>query len=137
MTTYLREWYWNDPERKRPQVLLGLTTDDAELFGYGTWKHREMRIEGDDESHAIFIHWFGTQERFRGAKLDSGELGAGVLYATLEADARGHADSAADTPILLDCHVDNGRALAFWESRGFVRFELIESPSGRYHRMRR
>lgn len=114
--------------------MLALEAD--ELFGYGSWNHRNVTLDGEP-SNVIFVPWFGIQHRFRGAQTSSGESAAGVLYATLEQAALGHPQSNAAKPILLDCHADNDRGLAFWESRGFEPLELVETPSGRYHRMRR
>ena len=135
VTTYLRTWYWSERERRRPAVILAITDDD-ELFGYGSWRHRKVDLD-DDEAIVIFIPWFGIQDRFRGERLESGESAAGVLYATLEDEATTHQDSDPDMALVLDCHADNARGLAFWSKRGFEHFDVVETPSGRYFRMRR
>ena len=136
MTNYIRSWYWAETRaHRRPNVILGVTADE-ELFGYGAWNHRDVTLDGD-QARIIFVPWFGIQQECRGARTPSGEHAAGVLYATVEHDASTHSESVPDMPIMLDCHVDNDRGLAFWESRGFEAFDVVESPSGRYHRMRR
>ena len=74
----------------------------------------------------IEIAWFGIDVRFQGQRDDDGHSLAGRLYSTVEGTARAHADSTADMPITLTCHIDNEQGLGFWDSRGFHVIENAE-----------
>lgn len=105
-------------------------------MGYGTWAHVEGITPAATARH-IEIEWFGIDIAYQGRKDDQGRSVAGVVYASVEAVARAHAESTEDMPLTLTCHVNNDRGLRFWESRGY---RLIPVPhaqveKGRYYRM--
>ncbi len=73
----------------------------------------------------IEVEWFGVDVGYQGVTDGNGQKIAGVVYASLEMAARGHADSEEGMPLTLTCHVDNDRGRRFWERRGY---RLIPDP---------
>jgi hypothetical protein len=101
--------------------LLGFETESDGLFGFGVWTHAEAVWPGEDETQTVIrVPWFGVTRELQGARTSQGHSCAGVLYATVEADAVGHAGSVPGMPVELFCDERNERGLRFWARRGFI-----------------
>jgi ribosomal protein S18 acetylase RimI-like enzyme len=90
------------------------------VFGFGAWRYEQAQYPDGETSTWINIPRFGVDQRFQGARDPQGRSCAGLLYATLEADALAGPDSHDQMRIQLFCHIDNQRGLAFWRKRGFT-----------------
>jgi hypothetical protein len=111
--------------------------DNNDFFvGYGTWAFVD-EMGGRPVPKHVEIAWFGISTEYQGKVDDNGASVAGRVYRVVEDAARAHPDFAEDMPFTLQCHVENGHARGFWESRGY---RLLPDPKvviedDVYHRM--
>lgn len=115
--------------------MIAFEKESGPVFGFGIWTYARIVFSDDPlPQTAIRIPWFGVDRRFHGATNGQGHSCAGMLYATLEADARDAPHSHEDMLIELFCDERNVRGLAFWRSRGFRDIGTAEG-STRFRRL--
>lgn len=137
VANYLRRDYWERPDR-RLRTVLAFDQESGGLFGFGAWRHESILwAAGTPSRPAIRIQWFGVDRRFHGAEDGAGRKCAGLLYATVEADARNHEESNESMLLELFCDESNQRGLAFWERRGYQKVGTIETKTSRLARFLR
>lgn len=133
---WIREWIWEKAFGTRGETIIVLDDDcDGMLVGYGTWAHVEQFGSALETRH-IEIAWFGVHSDYQGVPYEGEDVEspatpvsthsvAEVVYAEVERAARANERSTEEMPITLTCHVDNDRALRFYEKIGF---RLIPDP---------
>lgn len=124
--------YWRGP-RPGERTILGLLVESDELYGYGTWKHRDIKFPDGTSEPVIDIPFFGVQAHHHGAVDPEGRKVAGVFYATLEAAAR--LESPEGMRVHLACDVRNIRGHRFWERMGFRDADRLDFDKVSYMRM--
>lgn len=116
---------WKKPFGSKGETIIVVDDEREEMVvGYGTWAHVE------DESSVlrptqIEIAWFAIHLDYQSTKYDEAHSVADVVYAAVERAARAHEESTDDMTITLTCHINNRRALRFYERTGF---KLIPDP---------
>lgn len=131
---YLHRKYWL-PGRPRENVLLGEAADQTPwLFGFGAWKHQVIELADETRIPVVRVGYFAVDERYQGAVDQDGHKLARRLYASVEATALAHADTAPGTPMELVCHAENERGQRFWRSLGFEYFGDAFGPYQRFIR---
>lgn len=106
-------------------MIIARVSGSGELYGYGWWRHAEVRFTtgtpppGFAPARFIRIESFGVAEQYHGERTASGISAADQLYARLETAAR--EDPASDESMVTElfCDVSNVRAQAFWRRQGF------------------
>jgi ribosomal protein S18 acetylase RimI-like enzyme len=117
---WLSQWIWEKKPLTRKGETVIVVDNDREglIVGYGTWAHVA------DESSVlkplqIEIAWLAVHSEYQRTPFDEQHTVADVVYAEVERFAREHPDSLPDMAITLTCHIDNRRALDFYEKNGF------------------
>jgi hypothetical protein len=131
---FIRELVWQGRPRGE-YTIIAYVVDSDDIFGFGSWKHVQIELPGEEPLAAIRIPYFGVDLRFRGERDPNGASWAGRLYATLEAFARRHEDSVPGMPVELFCVEGNDHGQAFCARRGFVDIGGASFKDVSYRRM--
>jgi GNAT superfamily N-acetyltransferase len=117
---WIAEWIWSKPS-KHARTVIVLDDDEGALVAFGTWDFVDVALDGVISKH-IEIAWFGVDARYQGRTTESSERVADVAYATVETAATSDLQATDDMKLMLECHADNVRGLAFWRRQGFQAF---------------
>lgn len=137
MVAFPRETVWKGGRPPSEETHLGFLVETGDLFGFGTWKHRQLRIDGEDQGLVIDIAWLGVATAHKGAVDQDGNKLADRLFSYLEDVAREHPDSRDDMPLHLVCDERNEAGIRFWQRNGFGEIGKVEIPGLTYIRMLR
>lgn len=127
VNSFIRETYWLGGRPPTEQTLVSFTEENL-LHGFGTWKIRQdVRRAGHEELLTVIdIPSFGVQTRFQRERDPEGRSLAGILYATVESEARRHELATPQTLVHLVCDERNELGRRFWDKRGFQIAEAFD-----------
>lgn len=124
--TFLRETIWRGGRPKSEETHLGLLMETGDLFGFATWKHRDL----DGYGTVIDLAWLAVQTVFKSETDHDGNKLADRLYAYTEEVARESPSSTDEMPVHLVCDERNERGLRFWVRNGFDEIGRVTPPPG-------